>query len=140
MLSVLLIVLEKYLMLRVGPGILFHLEPAPAQVRAALRFRGFPTHILPFRIGESSFRGFFVFCAPFWSHRNWESNLTAELYVLLQLIYLAFSARQIQFGSFFLPVVPCRYPEQTSHVQSKTAEDVSTLGFYWYRVEGRRSV
>ena len=60
-----------------------------------------------------------MFCVPFWSHRNWESNKTAEIYVCLQLLYLAFSAKQIQFGFVFL----CSAPTQLSGAGHARADE-----------------
>ena len=113
-LAVLCIVLEKYLTLRVR----FHsnsifsrpiLPPNSSRIVCTRFSFSYPLHPRNRRL-VASFRGFFVFCVPFWSHRNWESNRTAEIFVCLQLIYLAFSAKQIQFGFVFLCSGPLQIP------------------------------
>ncbi len=61
---------------------------------------------------------------PFKTHRNWEDNPYAFWYVLLQLVYLVYSAKQIQRG----------YPMQTTRIQKRMGEDVTLYGYYYDKV------
>lgn len=58
---------------------------------------------------------------PFTTHRNWQNNPYAFLYLLLQLVYLMFSAKQIQHG----------YPTRTTRIQKQMGEDVTLYGYYY---------
>ena len=44
------------------------------------------------------FHGYFVFVIPFTTHRNWQANNYGVIYILLQLFYVYYSAKQIQQG------------------------------------------
>lgn len=57
---------------------------------------------------------------PFKTHRNWEDNPYAEVFIVLQLVYLFYSAKQIQHG----------YPQKATRVQKKMVENISTYGYY----------
>ncbi len=42
------------------------------------------------------------------------------MFIVLQLVYLFYSAKQIQHG----------YPQKATRVQKKMVEDISTYGYY----------
>ena len=132
-LSVLMIVLEKYFALRVGRFADWGVGGPAAEVRRALRLRGVAAHILlrsrwwlhPAGSSCSACRSGATATGRRTSPRNSSCCCSSST---------SPSPRSRSAQGFRGRFLFHRYPEQTTLVQAKTAEDVSTLGFYWYRV------
>lgn len=81
-----------------------------------------------------NYHGYFVFIIPFSTHRNWQNNGYAEFYMLLQLFYIYFSARQIQEGFDWECFITTSYPHKTTRVLEKVKDDVSLWSYYSYKL------
>lgn len=79
--------------------------------------------------------GYFVFIIPYTTHRNWQNNPYSIIYVILQLFYCYYSAKQIQDG-YFVTSIPYSYsyPYKTTRILKRVKDDISTWGYISYKL------
>lgn len=115
----------------------FSLGQSCRQIRHALSVRGFPSHILcaletvDWLLHSA---GFSCFVCRFGAIATGNPIEPRKSTCVCSSCTSRSPRNKSNSGLCFCVPVPRRYPEQATHVQTKTAEDVSTLGYYWYTV------